>query len=348
MQYVIAFALVLLVAFLCFLFKQTIGYKTIALLLLMTVSFIAMLFEIFPVLFASVLSALVWNFFFIPPLYTFHIDNTEDLLMFLLYFVIALLNAVLTNRILKAEKKVRDREEKENTIKLYNTLFNSLSHELKTPLATIIASTDTLLDQIDKLTQEQINILIQQIALSGKRLNEQVKNLLNMSRLETGMLTLKKDWCDVNDFIFDIINKMENNNQNSIKFRANESLPLMKFDEGLLQQVINNIISNALQHNPSGTLIFIKVNCKEENFLNIKISDNGDGVSKEFLKYLFDKFYRVPNSSTGGTGLGLSIAKGYVEAMLGTIEVTQNNPQGLSFELNIPVEISYINKLKNE
>ncbi len=106
----------------------------------MTVSFIAMSFEILPVLVAAVLSAVIWNFFFIPPVYTFHINNAEDVSLFSFYFFIALVNTVLTFNIREAEKKARDKEEKENTIKLYNTLLNSLSHELRTPVSIIIAS----------------------------------------------------------------------------------------------------------------------------------------------------------------------------------------------------------------
>ena len=110
-QYLLSSLPVLAVSLICFSFKDIIGYEVVALILLMTVSVVAMLFEILPVLLAAVLSAVIWNFFFIPPLYTFNIDNTEDLLMFLLYFLIALVIAALTFKIREAEKKARDKEE---------------------------------------------------------------------------------------------------------------------------------------------------------------------------------------------------------------------------------------------
>ena len=94
-QFAICTTIVFLVAILFFPNKEILGYKVVALLLLMTVSILAMLFDIVPVLFAATLSALIWNFFFIPPLFTFHIDNTEDVLMFIMYFIIALVNTVL-------------------------------------------------------------------------------------------------------------------------------------------------------------------------------------------------------------------------------------------------------------
>lgn len=155
-QYFLSALLVLGVSLICFAFKNFVDYKVVALILLMTVSVVAMLFEILPVLLAAVLSAVIWNFFFIPPLFTFNIGNTEDALMFLLYFVIALVNAVLTFKIRDAEKKARDKEEKEKELKLYNTLLNSLSHELRTPIAAIIGSVDILKESKDKLSDENL------------------------------------------------------------------------------------------------------------------------------------------------------------------------------------------------
>ncbi|HAD33039.1 MAG TPA: sensor histidine kinase, partial [Chitinophagaceae bacterium] len=111
-QYVLSMVSVLVVSLICFSTADLIDYRLVAMVLLMTTSIVAMLFEIIPVLLAAILSAVIWNFFFIPPLYTFHIDNAEDVVMFLLYFVVALVNAVLTFNIRAAEKKARDQEEK--------------------------------------------------------------------------------------------------------------------------------------------------------------------------------------------------------------------------------------------
>ena len=167
----------------------------------------AMLFDIFPVLLTAVLSGLILNYFFIQPLFTFHITNTEDILLFLMYLIIALVNAVLTFKIREAEKKARDKEEKVKTIQLYDTLLNSLSHELRTPIATIVGSIDILKENRNKLSETSQKELLEEIDKASIRLNRQVENLLNMSRLETGMLKLKRDWCDVNELIYTVIQK---------------------------------------------------------------------------------------------------------------------------------------------
>ncbi len=155
MQHFISAVLVSIVSISCFFTVDLIGYRVVALILMVTVSLLAMMFDILPVMIAAILSALIWNFFFIPPLYTFHVSNAEDFLMFLMYFIIAMVNAVLTFKIREAELKARDKEEKENTIKIYNTLFNSLSHELRTPISTILGSVDTLKENKENLTERQ-------------------------------------------------------------------------------------------------------------------------------------------------------------------------------------------------
>jgi two-component system sensor histidine kinase KdpD len=339
--------MVLLTSITCFFCSKFIGYETVALVLLVTVSIIAMLFDILPVLCAAVLSALIWNFFFIPPILTFHIDSAQDLLMFLMYFFIALVNAVLTFKIREEKKKSRDKEEKENTIKLYNTLLNSLSHELRTPISAIIGAVDTLKENKEKISVSNQNELLNQIDIASIRLNRQVENLLNMSRLETGMLKLNIDWCDTNELINAVIQKLSITPKQRIIFEPNENLPLMKFDRGLMEQVLQNILYNAINYTPEETKIEI---IAKENLGKcvISVSDNGNGIPESEIKYIFDKFYRLPHSKTGGSGLGLSIVKGFVEAHNGNVNVENIKSGGVIFEIEFPVETSYINNLKNE
>ncbi len=346
-QYFLSIAFVVLVSALCFLTDNYLGYKTVALILLMVVSFIAMLFEIFPVLLAALLSALIWNFFFIPPIFTFHIDNAEDILMFLLYFLIALVHTVLTFKIREAETKARDKEEREKTIKLYNTLLNSLSHELRTPISTIIGAVDTLIEHNDKLTVTHQTELLNEIDKASIRLNRQVENLLSMSRLESGILKPKNDWCDINELICSQIDKLPNSTGHKIEFRIDEGLPLFKLDAGLLDQILHNIIHNCLQYTPEHSIITISAHHMEGNCI-IRISDNGNGFPNDEVALVFEKFYRLTNTKTGGSGLGLSIVRGFTEAMNGKV-LLENDPKGGAiFTIEIMAETSFIGNLKHE
>ena len=217
---------ILVISSLCFYSVDIIGYQVTALVLLLAVSILAMLFDIIPVLLAASLSAMIWNFFFIPPIFTFHIAKAEDAFLFLMYFVVALVNAILTYKIRETEKKVRDKEEKENTIKLYNTLLNSLSHELKTPIAAIIGAVDTLKDN-STINESNKTELITQIGIAGLRLNKEVENLLSISRLESGVLKLNYDWCDLNELVHIVINKLEDDLKGHIiSFQQNKNYKL--------------------------------------------------------------------------------------------------------------------------
>ena len=348
MQYTISISLVFVVSIICFFSSKYIDYRITALILLMTVSLVAMLFDILPVLLTAVLSGLILNFFFIQPIFTFHITNTEDILLFLIYLIIALVNAVLTFKIRDAENKARDKEEKEKTIKLYDTLLNSLSHELRTPIATIIGAIDTLKENKNKLSENNQTELLEEIDKASIRLNRQVENLLNMSRLETGMLKLKQDWCDINELIYTVIQKITPiKNEHRINFISDEKLPLFKLDAGLIEEIIQNLVTNAILYTPENAIITIKANHQSDCCI-FSVFDNGNGFPENEIQFAFDKFYRLPNTKTGGSGLGLSIVKGFVEAHNGTIKLESHTDSGAKFIVSIPTETSYLNNLKNE
>jgi two-component system, OmpR family, sensor histidine kinase KdpD len=346
-QYVICIALVLFVSVLSFYLQEYIGYRVVALLLLMAVSFIAMLFDILPVITTAVLSAFIWNFFFIPPLFTFHIDKVEDVLFFFLYFFIALINTVLSFKIREAEKRARDKEEKENILRLYNTLFNSLSHELRTPISTIIGALDTLKENKATLSGENQAELLSVVDKASFRLNREVDNLLNMSRLESGMLKLNVDWCDLGELIHTVVRKLIPFGNKTIEFSPDENLPFFRLDAGIIEQVVYNLLHNALHHTPESTIIKVDVS-HNLDFCVIRISDNGQGFPENEIPFVFNKFYRLKENKTGGSGLGLSIVKGFVEAHKGKVTLENNNSGGAEFTIEIPAEATYINSLKNE
>ena len=347
-QYFYSIILVCLVSGICYVFTEFIGYKVVALILLVTVSLIAMSFDILPVLITALISALIWDYFFIPPHFTFQVDSTEDGILLLMYFVIASINSVLTYKIRRIEKIALQKEEKANTVKLYNTILNSLSHELRTPISAIIGATDNLQNLNEKLSDKNKEELIREIAKAGFRLNQQVENLLNMSRLEAGFIQPKKDWCDIIELIYDVVKRVEETGlTQKINISINPALPLFKLDKGMLEQVVYNLVSNAAIYTDSKCLINITAICHVD-VLQIVIEDNGKGFVKEEIPYVFDKFYRLKNTKTGGTGLGLSIVKGFTEAIGGTIYLENISSGGARFTIDIQAETSYQKNIKND
>jgi len=347
-QFLISIAMVCTVAALGYFLQGFMGYRVVAFMLLVTVSILAMFLDIVPVLLAAVLSALIWDFFFIPPHFTFTVGTTDDTMLLLMYFVIALIHSVLTFKIREMQEVARAKEEKANSLKFYNTLFNSLSHELRTPITTIIGSTDNLLTNAEKLSEKSKTDLLSEISIASMRLNQQVENLLSMSRIESGIFKIKKDWCDIKELVYTTLQQFEPTlSRYRLSVFIPDHLPLFKLDFGLMEQVLRNLVSNAIQYTPEGTGIIIQADCIEDKLV-VTVADNGKGFPGNEIDKVFDKFYRLEGSKAGGTGLGLSIAKGFVEAHQGTISLKNLPLSGAVFTIEIMTETTYINKLKNE
>ena len=394
-QYLITSLLVIFSSMIFYLVKDFIGYQVVSFGLLFLVSILALFYGTGPILLAATLSALIWDFFFIPPPFTLHIEKPVDMLMLIMFFIIALLNGILTSRVRRQEKKIRIREERthalyqltreltmasgidevskiavryiqkyfnldcaiilknefnqlENQVqhetkinlsenelsiaawvfkhsskagkytdtlpstdytfypltgnnenmgviavkhvnlftqgeeqfweaflsqisgkfereflrnaakkayilnesdKLYKTLFNSISHELRIPVATIMGASDTLLSQT--YPEETSKKLYSEINTASIRLNRLIENLLNMSRLESGRITPRPDWCDVHD----LANKVSDNlKQELLPFKFStvipSDMPLVFIDFGLIEQVLHNLVLNATQNAP--------------------------------------------------------------------------------------------------
>ena len=482
-QYVTASFVVILTAIACFFIKEFIGYQVVSFGLLFVVSTLAFFFGTGPILLSATLSALIWDFFFIPPPYTLHVDKPEDMLMLIMFFIIALLSGVLTSRIKRQEMKIRIREERTNALyqltrelstatgieeviniakydiekyfnlkslillknetdqldytrqinaninlskndmsvaawtfqhstkagkhtdtlpssnftfyplkgnqmnlgviaiqqanvftqgeeqfweafisqisgkfereylrniakqafllnesdKLYKTLFNSISHELRIPVATIMGASDSLLTT--QHPEEIRKELSQEIFKASERLNRLIENLLNMSRLESGRITPRLDWYDIHD----LIDKVSKNLKDELKpFRLHvvipDDMPFVKIDFGLMEQVLYNLIYNATQYATASINLRVKA-FYDNGILTLQVMDRGPGFPEKEISLIFNKFYRVEGSKAGGTGLGLSIAKGFVEAQKGTIFVENRQNGGAKFTIKIPTEI---------
>ncbi len=261
--------------------------------------------------------------------------------MLSMYFVIAFVSAVLTYKIRQIEKIARQKEERIENIRLYNTLLNSLSHEFRTPLASIIAATDNLMTSPSLVSEEIRSGLLNEISIASFRLNRQVENLLNMSRLESGFLKIKKDWCNINELVAGVLQRLEESVKDfKVNIEIPENFPLFKLDYGLMEQVFYNLIYNAFQYTPVNSQVKISASYNESS-LKITIEDNGPGIPENEIPNVFDKFYRLKNVSVGGTGLGLSIVKGFIEAHDGVIELSNRDHGGARFTMNITTERLY-------
>lgn len=222
---------------------------------------------------------------------------------------------------------------------LRTALFNSVSHELRTPLAAISAAVATLLDTGAQYSAEIRRELLETVKDSADRMERVVANLLDTARLESGMLQLKIDWCDVEDIVGTAIRRMGEITKNHVlRTRLTPELPLLRADCVLLEHVLVNLLDNAIKYSPPGTEITIAAEQNGPEII-VAVKDRGCGIPLQDLAKIFEKFYRTPQQAVqiAGTGLGLSICKSIVEAHRGRIWAKNNPGGGASVIFAIPV-----------
>jgi two-component system sensor histidine kinase KdpD len=214
------------------------------------------------------------------------------------------------------------------TEKLQTALLNSISHDLRTPLASITGALSSLRLDAPYLDEPARSDLVNTAWEQADRLNNLVGNLLGMTRLEAGAIKLKPELCDLQDVVGVALAQLEARLKNRhITVDISAGLPLVPLDMVLLAQALVNLLDNVLKYAPADTAIEIKGGVSGQE-ARLEISDYGPGIPEEDLERVFDKFYRAPRpESIGGTGLGLSICRGIVEAHHGRIWA-KNRPQG--------------------
>ena len=231
-------------------------------------------------------------------------------------------------------QKLVDAEKAVESERLYQTLLNSISHEIRTPLTTILGAASALSDAADPGTRTELS---EELNRSCGRLNQVVENLLDITRLNSGHMTLKKEWHDLQDLIGVVLQRMEGElSRHRVNVELAMDLPLIEIDYRLFEHVLSNLLANAARNAPQGSEIRICVRPDEDEGVQISVEDEGPGVDPTSLPRLFEKFYRVPGSPPGGLGLGLSIAKSIVELHGGTIEAMNRDRKGARFVIKLP------------
>jgi two-component system sensor histidine kinase KdpD len=227
--------------------------------------------------------------------------------------------------------------------KLQTALLNSISHDLRTPLVSIIGALSSLQEAKIKLDESAINKLVQVSRQEAERLNRLITNLLDESRLEAGAIKINSQPSEVQDLIGTAIEQLGDRvSAHSIQINLPADLPFISVDFALIVQVLVNILDNAIKYSATGSNIDIK-GYPAGKMVKIEIADRGIGIPPQDLEHVFDKFYRVqrPDKVTG-TGLGLSIAKGIIEAHGGSINAENRPEGGTIIRLSLPISESYL------
>lgn len=342
-QYSCGLTLVFVLASTCWVLLPYTGDLFAALVFLMAIVVVGTWWNRGPVLMMAVVSALVWNYFFIPPQYTLHIEKPQDVVMFSLFFIVALSMGHLITRLRTREATLaQHHQEREHLLaekhraellaeseRLHRTLLDSVSHELKTPIAIIRTALDGL---------GQGNPYAIEINTATRRLQRIVEGFLEMTRAESEALEPQPDWCEIGDVLHTATAPIQPElSAHKLQITGTENMPLLRLDSRLLAQVLGNLLHNATRYAPAGTAIEIHATLANGT-LELRVRDHGPGLPLGSEDHLFEKFYRAPDSPAGGTGLGLAIARGLMLAMKGDIEAHTHPEGGAEFVLHLPVK----------
>jgi two-component system sensor histidine kinase KdpD len=281
-----------------------------------------------PVLFAAVVSAAAWDYFFMTPRLSFAILRADDVLLVGTYFVVALIAGQLTSYTRKHASLQAEAE-------FHRTLLDSVSHELKTPLAVLRSAAEQLNTGDEKRRAD----LGGEIVLATNRLNHLVVNLLNQTRLESGALQPQLDWCDARDII-NASRRAVGDALNAHPFNTEipSDMPLFRADAAMLEQALANLLLNAALHTPAGTAILVRAGVdKYSGQAFVAVLDRGPGLPPEVREDVFQKFRRGKGARAGGLGLGLSIVRGFVVAQGGNVVAADNPEGGAQFTIFLPL-----------
>jgi two-component system sensor histidine kinase KdpD len=203
-------------------------------------------------------------------------------------------------------------------------LLASVSHDFRTPLASILGSATSLLEFGDRFDADAKTGLLGEIKAEAEGLDEMVRNLLAMTRIDAGGLELRRDWVDLREIVERVINAAKRRGAAlAVTLDLPPALPLIRADASLIEQAVGNVVNNVVSHAPQGTRLAMDAIVTQQS-VAIRVTDDGPGIPAEIMPRVFEKFVqgRIANGrggKPGGTGLGLAIAKGIVEAHGGSV-----------------------------
>jgi two-component system, OmpR family, sensor histidine kinase KdpD len=226
------------------------------------------------------------------------------------------------------------------TERLRGALLTSISHDLRTPLASILGAVSSLRSYADKYDPSERDELLATLQDEAERLNRFVTNLLDMTRLESGAIELKQDLMDIAEIVGAALERAGNVlARHRVEIEIDPNLPMVRLDSILFEQVLFNLFDNAAKYSPPGSSIDLRVR-REDDVVVLEVIDEGPGIPLADLERVFDKFYRVQaqDRQRAGTGLGLAICRGFVEAQGGHIEArNRHDRSGAILTVRLPV-----------
>lgn len=312
-----------------------------------------------PSVLASALAVATYDFFFVSPQHTFAVEDLRNVVTFATMFVIGQLIAALTLRLRRSEGEARARESataalmaeraalaeearaasfKARTEEMRSTLLSAVSHDLRTPLAAITGAATTLRDSSVELDRARRDDMVATVCEEAERMERLIGNLLDMTRIESGALSVRREWVPLEEVVGSALTRLESRlARREVRCALPEELPLVEVDPVLIEQVFVNLLENAVKYTPETTPIDVVARALPApgGGVEVTVADRGPGFSEGTEARLFERFYRAPGV-VGGVGLGLSISRGIAEAHGGSLTARPRPGGGAEFVLGLP------------
>jgi K+-sensing histidine kinase KdpD len=298
------------------------------------VLFVAARFGIGPAICTTVAGVLLYDFLFIPPTLTLVVADSKSMLTLVVMLVVAAVATVLAEQLRRREDEARRQTDVE---RLRNALLSALSHDLKAPLTALVGASTVLCE--DRVEERERRAFARMIADEATRLDRLVSNLLELTRLESGRVNVKRTPQAIDEVIGAVVCRLEGSlRDRNVHTDVPETIPLVACDPVLVHQVILNLLENVIRYTPAGSPVDIAVRLDRESIL-VEVADHGPGVAPGEETRVFERLYRGVDGSRGdgGVGLGLTICHAIVAAHGGRIWLQNRAEGGAIVRFTLPV-----------
>jgi K+-sensing histidine kinase KdpD len=326
--------------------ERALAFSDLSLVFITATLFVATRARMAVAMYAAFASFLAYNFFFIAPRYTLYIGSGQGVTTVLLFLLAALICGRLANRLRSQVLALRAAQAAGAELKhqaeierLRAALLASVSHDLRTPLSTIIGAAESLSAYRGRLGDEDQRALAEEILQEGQRLDRHIQNLLDMTRLGQGAPAPEREWLGLDELCGDALLRARRVHP-AVELRARlpDPAPLVHLSPGLMEQALFNVLDNAAKFSPAGAPVELTARANGE-WLAIEVTDRGPGIPLEERERVFDMFHSVRRDDHApGTGLGLTISRGIVRAHGGSIDARDGSGgRGCTIHIELPL-----------
>jgi two-component system, OmpR family, sensor histidine kinase KdpD len=320
-HYFLPLLLLILITLIGTRFTESLGLINIAIIHLIPILVIALRGDMSATMIVTTISVILFDLLYVPPQFSFDVHNLMYLWSFILFYVVGYIITFQSRRL--------------HSTAIKDVLLSTLSHDLKTPLSSIVGNI-SLLGKKERLSESDYSHLIIQIKQSSQQMNRLILNLLDSARIQNTHTFLQLQWCDWEDLVGIALQEFDQDHQ-MIVSSIDSDLPLFWGDTALLVRLLVNLLDNGIKYSNEATPIVLSIH-RVQDSIQISVFNESSPIKKADLKNMFEKFYRLENTADmGGSGLGLSICKEITTAHHGKIDA-YNREGGVCLEVTLPIK----------